>query len=1541
MLNEGAQLRLDLCRFFIVLFLLSILGNPLQANPKAFDYGDEKLVASDGALNDVFGESCSMDGDLAIVCAAGDDGGCGAGYIYARTLKSDGSGEYEWIEEAKIVASDRAADDRFGESCSMDGNLVIVGAWRDDGYRGAAYVFERQLKSDGSGDYEWIEEAKLLASDSSGGHQFARSLSISGNLAIVSAPYNGAGSAYVFQRTLKSDGSGDYEWTEEAKITASDGVANDLFGMSSTISGNLAIVGAQGDESYRGAAYVFERQLKSDGSGDYEWIEEAKLVASDGASFDGFGVSASLYDQIAIIGAYNDGDNGIYSGSAFVFKRKLKSDGSGDYEWIEEAKLLASDGAAFDNFGLSVDIWDDHAVSGAYRDGSAYVFQRTLKSDGSGDYEWSQKLKRITNDSGAGDAFGRCVSIFGIRTLVTAPQKNSGVGAAYMFSQFPQQYAPTLNNASEPFLPAILSTTGTWRAEAMARQMVVPNSLHDDNYIPTNTCPQAVAVVDATADGATEGLWEYSLDGGANWSSLASATESQAIPLAPDDRIRFTAVPGFDKGEPSLQFRAWDMTSGSRGVAVDTSSPLNGGETAFSTAIDTAGSKKVSRAVYKTTASDGATNDYFGRSSCLSGDLAIAGAYGHDSSRGAAYVFKRQLKSDGSGDSEWIEEAKLVPADLDPSDTFGSAVSLSGDLAIAGSRLDDDKGSSSGSAYIFKRQLKSDGSGDYEWLQEAKLLASDGAESDRFGFSVSIWGDIAIVGAYGHDSSRGAVYVFSRNLKSDGSGDYEWIEEAKLLASDGAASDLFGFSVNNWENFAVVGAFNDDVKGSAYVFQRKLKGDGSGDYEWVEESKITASDGATDARFGYAVSIYDGKAMVGAYRDNQGNPQSGSAYIYIRKLKNDGSGEYEWVQEAKVFPYDTAHYKYFGVALSIRGDYALVGAYGDDEGGTDAGAAYLFARRPKLGVPGEYEWFQYMKLLMPGGGGYAGYSATLRFERFLVGAHSNNGNVGAAYIVDLDFVNETPQAFDDSPNTNEDSAIDIAVLANDVDPDRDTLSVYSVDGLSAYGVTLSINPNGTISYDPSALTTFQALALGEEIVDSFDYVIRDGRGGEDTGTVYVTVSGVNDPPTDITASSASVVERAGSNTEVGTFSNDDADANDTFTYEFVAGAGDSGNGNFVISGNRLLTAIVFDRSVATAYSIRVRLTDGGGVQVEKIFNITIDAEVPRPLADAGPDQLVPFGSTVRLVGSHSRPRTGNFVSTFWSQLDGPTVTLADASALDTTFTAPTAGVSALTFQLTVRDDSGEDNTDECVVSVSDGLALLPYTHAGADQTVAEGTAVDLQAGTKSPPPKAGETYQWKQVYGPQVQLVDDTTANASFQSPTLCGDCEALEFELTVTEGLGTKLTDSCVVDVTDTNVAPAALAGEGQIVDTGDLVLLDGSDSTDIDGALTYRWRQLFGTPVQLTNPTSSMASFIAPSYEALNTPLVFSLIVKDDGGLLQTDEVAIDLVPSVPTSSGGWGGGGGCSLARGKTCPLNLWPFVLPFLFVLITRKRTSLYR
>ena len=255
------------------------------------------------------------------------------------------------------------------------------------------------------------------------------------------------------------------------------------------------------------------------------------------------------------------------------------------------------------------------------------------------------------------------------------------------------------------------------------------------------------------------------------------------------------------------------------------------------------------------TASDGAADDNFGQSVAISDTKIIVGAPRKTISgsefMGAVYVYN----TDGTG------EVKILASDRAALNQFGRALAISETKIAVGSGTASD--SNKGAVYVYN----TDGTG------EVKITASDGATNDTFGWSVAMTDTHIVVGSIHDDdagSSSGSVYVY--NL--DGTG------EVKITASDGAATDYFGWSVAAQGDKIIVGAsWNDDPDNSGSVYVYNMDGTG--------EQKITASDAAASDYFGRSVSIQGDKIIVGAPFNDDAGSASGSVYVY----NLDGTGE--------------------------------------------------------------------------------------------------------------------------------------------------------------------------------------------------------------------------------------------------------------------------------------------------------------------------------------------------------------------------------------------------------------------------------------------------------------------------------------------------------------------------------------------------------------------------------------------------------------------------------------------------------------------------
>ena len=393
--------------------------------------------------------------------------------------------------------------------------------------------------------------------------------------------------------------------------------------------------------------------------------------------------------------------------------------------------------------------------------------------------------------------------------------------------------------------------------------------------------------------------------------------------------------------------------------------------------------------VVKLAADDAAEFDLFGASVALSGTTALVGAIFDDdagSASGSAYVFER----DQGGARNWGQVAKLTADDAAEGDRFGESVALSGTTALVGAYLDDDAGSDSGSAYVFER----DQGGAGNWGQVAKLTADNAAEDDQFGRSVALSGTTALVGAFRDDDAggdSGSAYVFERDQGGAGN----WGQVAKLTADDAAAGDWFGWSVALSGTTALVGAGLDDDAGSdfgsVYVFERDQGGAGN----WGQVAKITADDAAAGDRFGWSVALNGTTALVGAYLDGDAGSDFGSVYVFERDQGEAGN----WGQVAKLTADDAAASDFFGVTVALSGTTALVGAWRDDDAGSDSGSAYVFERDQG----GAGNWGQVAKITADdaAAGDEFGTSVALSGTTILVGALGDDdagSGSGSAYV---------------------------------------------------------------------------------------------------------------------------------------------------------------------------------------------------------------------------------------------------------------------------------------------------------------------------------------------------------------------------------------------------------------------------------------------------------------------------------------------------------------------------------------------------------------
>lgn len=317
--------------------------------------------------------------------------------------------------------------------------------------------------------------------------------------------------------------------------------------------------------------------------------------------------------------------------------------------------------------------------------------------------------------------------------------------------------------------------------------------------------------------------------------------------------------------------------------------------------------------------SDSVAGDDFGYVTSISadGNTVVVGAFAKLASTGAAYVFTRS-------NNAWTQTAKLTASDQATGNSFGIAVSISRDgnyIAVGAYG----RSSSKGAVYIFLRSGNS-------WSQQAIVVPTDAAGSDMFGISCTLDGDgsTLLAGAYYKNGGRGAAYVFSRTGTT-------WTQKAKLLASDAAGNDYFGYAID-WsgdESIIAIGSYQDDDKGtnsgSVYIYTLS-----SGTY--IQTAKLTASDGATGDNFGFSLTM-DGSGTYLCVGARSKTSKKGKAYIFT----NSGG---TWTQTAMLSPSDLNTGDFFSITMSMSQDgYLLaISAYQSDGTYSNSGSAYIFTR---------------------------------------------------------------------------------------------------------------------------------------------------------------------------------------------------------------------------------------------------------------------------------------------------------------------------------------------------------------------------------------------------------------------------------------------------------------------------------------------------------------------------------------------------------------------------------------------------------------------
>ena len=359
----------------------------------------------------------------------------------------------------------------------------------------------------------------------------------------------------------------------------------------------------------------------------------------------------------------------------------------------------------------------------------------------------------------------------------------------------------------------------------------------------------------------------------------------------------------------------------------------------------------------------------------------------------------------------------------------------------------------------------------------------------------------------------------------------------------------------------------------------------------------------------------------------------------------------------------------------------------------------------------------------------------------------------------------------------------------------------------------------------------------------------------------------------------------------------DPDSEDTLTYSW--------SHNSTALTITLANSAALDTSFAapnvsedTPVEFTLEVSDGTDTVTDKVTVTITDSANTAPTVDAGPDQTVPEGSTVNLDGTATDPDSEDTLTYSWSHSSALSITLDDDSALDTSFAAPNVSEDTpVEFTLEVSD--GTDTvTDKVTVTITDSANTAPTVDAGGDQTVTEGSTVNLDGTATDPDSEDTLTYSWSHSSALSITLDDDSALDTSFAAPNVSEDTP-VEFTLEVSDGTDT-VTDKVTVTITDSaNTAPTVDAGGDQTVPEGSTVNLDGTATDpDSEDTLTYSWSHN-STALSITLADDSAAldtSFAAPNVSE-DTPVEFTLEVSD-GTATVTDKVTVTITDSANTA-------------------------------------------
>ena len=828
--------------------------NPLQIHQSEDPIFGERL-----------GSVVDIDGDFAIASASG--GSLKAVYILSLV---DG----KWREQQRLVPSGLGAISTFGQSVAISGDTAAITVRPFNTNRNIVVVYRLQ-------NGIWMQETTISSSDSANFDNFGQRLAIDGDTLVVSAPGdddkgNDSGSLYVFTR----DPSG---WSEQTKLTASDGGSSDALGGSAlSFSGDVILASApfkDGAFSNAGAVYVFKRTGTA-------WTEIAKLESPTPALDERFGSAAAISDDYAIIGALG---NNSYAGGAYIFEKV-----AGD--WSFQVKLSPSDLLSDDRAGVDVDLDGDFAVIGTLA-GKAYYYNRSA-----GSWSFLRKVALSSNEDPAGFGATNAISadtiIFGASTKLNLTLGGNGKYGAVYFNDLGVD-----EDIDDDGFINIVDTDIDGDH--------IPNAIEDNAGL--NRYQQTDALLDLDSDGWSN-VDEYWLGFGID-NALST----------PDSEINL----------PKKLFEPRETAADNfgRSITIQLNEAILGVPNAEHGGVITGAAylyefvDGIWQFRFKFVADDAAAGDAFGYSVAMHSDRVIIGAPLADGSfvdEGAVYVFRKNGNT-------WDLLSKVVSTDPSARAGFGTSVGMSVPVIIVGAPYDDELGEDAGAAYVYEQTANS-------FVFQEKLLGFDTEAEDHFGFSVAIRQQLQVaykvaVGAPQDDddgTDSGSVFLYFGGTPSI-------TPQGKLTLPDAATDKRFGERLAIMGETLAVGVPGDDEAGTdagaVYMYRSNF-------VDTTFEGKLLPDDLQSGDRFGEGLAVTFDRTLVGApNQDSQVEVDTGSIYLFHRVFLDN---EFSWPFIKKVTPPDLLGDDNFGSVVGIHPDHIIALAPGADDIDVDAGIGYSY-----------------------------------------------------------------------------------------------------------------------------------------------------------------------------------------------------------------------------------------------------------------------------------------------------------------------------------------------------------------------------------------------------------------------------------------------------------------------------------------------------------------------------------------------------------------------------------------------------------------------